>query len=80
MSLRTTAAKVAPRRPGPSCGYGKALEVLDADDLAWLDEQFLLGKTATYVAEVLNADERIYFKVSDQMVRRHRIGRCGCDA
>jgi hypothetical protein len=77
VSLREAASKIAPKTPGPACGFGKILDQLSQDDRAWIDEQFSLGRTFVYVADVLTADGR---KVSDFMVARHRKGRCNCVA
>lgn len=75
MALRIAAEKVDDKKPGPRCGLGKVIADLDADDIAFLDGMFKAGKTAPYIAEVLQEDGH---HISHFTVRRHQRRECSC--
>lgn len=78
MPLRETAQTIAPKKTGFACGVEKVKSKLDADDLAWLQEQLADSeKSHQWIADVLIADGK---EISQGVVARHRAGRCRCGA
>lgn len=75
MALEVAAQKVAEKRPGPRCGFGRILKTLTPDDLAFYEQMVAEARTGSFITEVFKADGH---DISSYTVRRHLSGECAC--
>lgn len=78
MSLKDAAGITPARNQGPKCSVGSAIEEMDAEDRAQLDDWLAMPLKDMAHSRLTRILRTAGFKVGADAVARHRNGGCAC--